>query len=85
MANKGSAAKQRYDAAYNARPEEVKKRALRNKARREYEAKHGNLPASVDVDHKTMMKDGGSNAQSNLRAASQTENRGWRKGKNGYG
>jgi hypothetical protein len=83
--NHGSKAKQAYDKAFNARPEEVKKRALRNKARADYEKKHGDLPASVDVDHKKMMKDGGSNSASNLRAVSQTENRGWRKGKKGYG
>lgn len=85
MANKGSPAKQKYDKAYNARPEEIKKRALRNAARREYEKKNGDLPASVDVDHKTRMKHGGSNALSNLAAKSQTANRGWRKGLTGYG
>jgi hypothetical protein len=85
MANKGSPAKQRYDKAYNARPEEIKKRALRNAARREYEKKHGDLPSTVDVDHKTRMKHGGGNAQSNLQAKSQTANRGWRKGLKGYG
>ncbi len=85
MANKGSPAKQRYDKAYNARPEEIKKRALRNAARREYEKKHGDLPSTVDVDHKTRMKHGGGNAPANLQAKSQTANRGWRKGLKGYG
>jgi len=81
MASKQSEAKQKYDKAYNARPEQVKARAQRNAARREYEEKHGNLPASKDVDHKKMIKDGGGNDHSNLRAVSQKENRGWRKGK----
>ncbi len=63
MVNKGSPAKQRYDKAYNARPEEI----------------------NVDVDHKTRMKHGGGNSQSNLQAKSQTANRGWRKGLKGYG
>lgn len=84
MANKGSEAKQRYDREYGARPEQVKKRAQRNAARREYEKAHGDLPSTVDVDHKRRLAKGGTNAASNLRAVSQTENRGWRKGKQGY-
>lgn len=82
--NKGSPAKIAYDKAYNARPEEIKKRAMRNKARREYEAKHGDLPSTVDVDHKKMIKDGGTNAPSNLRAVPEKKNVGWRKGRHGY-
>lgn len=31
-----------------------------------------------DVDHKRMLKDGGSNARSNLRVVSKEKNRGWR-------
>lgn len=84
MANKGSPAKQAYDKAYGARPEQKKKRAERNAARREYEKKHGNLPANKDVDHKKPLRKGGSNDSGNLRASSQTANRGWRKGKKGY-
>jgi hypothetical protein len=35
-----------------------------------------------DVDHKRMLKDGGSNSPSNWRVISQHQNRGWeRKGK----
>lgn len=83
MANKGSPAKQKYDAEYNSRPEEIKKRAARNKARAEYEKKHGDLPSNVDVGHKTPLKDGGSNSTSNLKAQSQKENRGWRDGNKG--
>lgn len=84
MTSKQSKAKQEYDKAYNARPDQKKKRAMRNAARREYEEKNGDLPANVDVDHKRRLAKGGGNDQSNLRAASQTENRGWRKGKKGY-
>lgn len=47
----------------------------RNKARRAYEAENGKLPAGVDVDHKRKIKDGGSNAPSNLRARPASENR----------
>lgn len=82
--NHGSKAKQAYDKKYGATPEQVAKRSQRNKARREYEKTHGNLPSSVDVDHKRMIKDGGGNGIANLRATSQTTNRGWRKGKKGY-
>lgn len=84
MASKQSPAKRRFDAAYNARPEQIRKRSQRNKARRQYESEHGDLPSSVDVDHKRRLAKGGSNDSSNLRATSQTANRGWRKGKKGY-
>lgn len=84
MANKGGPQKAAYDKAYNARPDQLKKRAQRNAARREYEKKHGDLPSNVDVDHKKPLDRGGSNALSNLRATSQKDNRGWRKGKSGY-
>lgn len=76
--NKGGAAKAAYDKAYNARPDQVKKRTMRNQARAEYEKKHGDLPSNVDVDHKKMLDQGGTNAASNLRAKSQKDNRGWR-------
>jgi len=85
MASNQSKAKQKYDKAYNSRPDQVKKRTMRNQARAEYEKKHGDLPANVDVDHKKMLDHGGTNAEGNLRARSQTENRGWRKGVKGYG
>lgn len=32
-----------------------------------------------DVDHKKMLKDGGTNARGNLRILSEYENRGWRR------
>lgn len=79
MANKGGPRKAAYDKAYNARPEQVKNRVARNQARAAYEKKHGDLPSNVDVDHKKMLDKGGSNSASNLRAASQKQNRGWRK------
>lgn len=74
-----------YNSEYESTPEQIRKRSQRNKARREYEQEHGKLPSSVDVDHKKPIKRGGSNATSNLRARSQTENRGWRKGRTGAG
>lgn len=70
-----------YDKAYNARPAEKKRRAMRNAARRELE-REGVVHKGdgKDVDHKKMLKNGGSNARSNLRAVSQKTNRGWRRG-----
>ena len=51
------------------------KDAVRHRARRAYEKVHGDLPSSVDVDHKKSLKSGGSNGISNLRARSQSSNR----------
>ncbi|MGN0262695.1 MAG: HNH endonuclease signature motif containing protein [Eggerthellaceae bacterium] len=75
------ARKAQYDAWYNAKPEQKKKRAMRNAARRELE-REGVVHKGdgKDVDHKKMLKNGGSNARSNLRAVSQKTNRGWRRG-----
>lgn len=85
MANKGGPKKAAYDKAYNARPEQVKKRMERNRARaalmREGVVKKGD---GKDVDHKVPLDRGGSNARSNLRVTSQKKNRGWRRGKSGY-
>ena len=85
MANKGGPRKAAYDKAYNARPEQVKKRAARNKARAEL-MKEGLVKKGdgKDVDHKVPLDRGGSNDRSNLRVMSQTKNRGWRRGKSGY-
>ena len=83
--NKGGPTKAAYDKAYNARPDQVKKREARNNARAEMErAGKVHKGDGKDVDHKTPLKNGGSNAKSNLEVKSQTANRGWRKGKSGY-
>lgn len=73
-----------YQKAYNARPDEIKRRSQRNQARKAYEKANGDLPTSVEVDHKRMVKDGGTNSPNNLRALPAKENRAWRKGKKGY-
>jgi hypothetical protein len=74
-----------YDTKYQSTPEQIKNRSQRNKARRQYEKEHGDLPANVDVDHKKRIKAGGTNAPSNLRAVPASKNRGsWRKGRSGY-
>lgn len=69
-------------ASYHAKPEQVKKRAMRNQARRDL-AEEGRVHKGdgKDVDHKRPLRSGGSNAKSNLRVTSVEKNRGWRKGK----
>ena len=83
--NKGGPKKAAYDKAYNARPDQLKKRAERNAARKEL-IKEGAVKRGdgKDVDHKKMLDSGGTNARSNLRVTDQKTNRGWRKnnGKN---
>lgn len=78
--NKGGPKKAAYDKAYNARPDQLKKRAERNAARREL-IKDGVVKKGdgKDVDHKKMLDNGGTNAKSNLRVTDQKTNRGWRK------
>lgn len=68
--------------SYHAKPEQVKKRAMRNQARRELmEDGRVHKGDGKDVDHKRPLRSGGSNAKSNLRVESVHKNRGWRKGK----
>lgn len=61
---------------YQGTPEQIKKRAERNKARREMEkgglVKKGD---GKDVDHKQPLSKGGTNARSNLRVKSASDNR----------
>lgn len=70
-------------AKYQGTPEQIKKRSERNKARRAYEKAHGNLPSTVDVDHKKALDDGGSSKMSNLRAVPQSENTSFARTKTG--
>lgn len=66
---------------YQGRPEQIKKRALRNKARREMVKRLGRAAlAGKDVDHKKPLRSGGGNARRNLRAISIRRNRGWKDG-----
>ena len=72
--------KAQYDKAYNARSSEKKKRAMRNAARRKLmDEGVVHKGDGKDIDHTRMLKDGGSNARSNLRVVSQKTNRGWRR------
>jgi len=63
-----------YDKAYQARPENVKKRVMRNAARRLMIRKHGKAALkNKDVDHKRGTKAG--NGSSNLQIISKKANR----------
>lgn len=70
---------------YQGTPEQKKKRAARNAARREL-TREGRVHKGdgKDVDHKNPLRKSGTNAASNLRVTSASSNRGWRKGKKGY-
>lgn len=84
MANKGGPKKAAYDKAYGARPEQKEARAQRNAARREAEREgKAHKGDGKDVDHKTPIRKGGTNADSNTRVVDKEDNRGWRKGKRG--
>lgn len=68
-------------ATYQGTPQQLKNRALRNAARREFkEANPGTNIEGKDIDHKRMLDKGGTNSMSNLRVQSVKVNRGWRKG-----
>lgn len=66
-------------ANYQGKPEQVHNRSLRNTARRQYEASHGALPPTMDVDHRTPIVKGGSNAPSNTRPLGRSANRSFRR------
>ena len=85
MANKGGPKKAAYDKAYGARPEQKEARAQRNAARREAE-REGKVSKGdgKDVAHKPAIKNGGTNADSNLKVQDKEGNRGWRDGQKKY-
>lgn len=61
---------------YNASPEATAKRVANNAARRQAMAEgKARVGDGKDVDHKTPLSKGGSNARSNLRVVSRSENR----------
>lgn len=67
---------------FHGKPEEIKKRAERVMARRQM-IKEGKAHKGdgLDVDHIKPIRDGGTNAPSNLRMLSVKRNRGWRDGR----
>lgn len=82
---KSTAQKLKYQKAYNARPEEVAKRVKNNAARRAA-IKSGKAAVGdgKDVAHIVSLKNGGTNAASNLSVKSRKANRGWRRGSASY-
>lgn len=82
---KSSPEKLAFQAAYNARPENVKKREANNRARASL-IKAGKLQVGdkKDVAHVKALQDGGTDAPGNLTVTSQKANRGWRKGRSDY-
>lgn len=68
---------------FHSKPAEIKKRAMRNAAHATAEKRAGHK-ISADVDHKTPLRKGGTNAPGNTRVVSKGVNRAWRKGKKGY-
>lgn len=70
------------DHGYNHRPDVIKDRSERNQARSIMRKELGDKAIrGKDIDHKKMVKDGGTNARSNLRVRSRHANRGWEKGR----
>lgn len=69
----------RMNRTYDARPEKIAGRVMRNQARAKLAAE-GKVKKGdgKDVDHKKMVKDGGTNARSNLRVVDASKNRAWR-------
>jgi hypothetical protein len=75
----------RYETAYENRPEQIRHREERNKARRALIKKDGKAAlAGKDAGHKTPLTKGGSNAPSNTFPQSVKSNRGWRRHGRGY-
>ena len=77
---KSSKAKLAYMAEYQKKPENVAKRVERNSARRDA-LREGIVHKGdgKEIDHRTPLDKGGSNAKSNQRVVSASENRAWRK------
>lgn len=76
--------KARYMKAYNARPDQRKKRSMRVMARRKL-AKEGKVKKGdgKDVNHKTPLDKGGNNARSNLSVMPEAKNRGFKRDSRG--
>lgn len=69
---------------YQGKPEQIKNRAKRNSARREFEdrglVRKGD---GKDVDHRKPLIKGGSNSSSNLRVLSRSDNRSYKRDSKG--
>lgn len=67
---------------YQGKPEQIKRRAMRNKAHRTLEKVLGR-EIKADVDHKRPLSKGGSNSRSNLRVQSKSDNRSYKRTSSG--
>ena len=68
-----------YD-AYQGKPEQIKRRAKRNKARAELEKKgRVHKGDGMDVDHKKPLSKGGTTVRSNLRVKDDNANRSYKR------
>lgn len=73
-------AKLAYQKAYNARPEEVKKREMNNQVRlAAIKAGTAHKGDNTQVDHIVPLDEGGTNAKGNTRVISRKVNEAWRK------
>lgn len=80
MAEKGKNGNRDYVAERKAEsPKRKADRAARNRAARKMDC-----PKGQSVEHVKPMRDGGTNAKSNLKCVSKKTNDGWRKGKKNY-
>lgn len=69
-----------YYEKYHGTPEAKRERAMRNKARREFEERGlVHKGDGKDVDHRRPLSRGGSNAESNLRVQTAHKNRGYKR------
>lgn len=72
------------EAQYEASPEQVANRVARNRARRQYQKEHGDLPRDVELDHiKPLSKGGSSTNKGNVRAVPASANRSFSRTKTG--
>lgn len=70
-------------AEYQGRPDQIKHREERNKARAEATKRLGHAPKG-DVAHIKPLAGGGSNTSGNERVETVAKNRSWRSGQRGY-
>lgn len=81
---KSSPSKLAYQKAYNAKPENVKKREANNAARQAaIKAGKAHVGDGKDIAHKVALDNGGGNTPGNTKVQDRKTNRGWRKGATG--
>ncbi len=82
---KSSPAKLKFQKAYNAEPENVKRREANNRARASMiKAGKAKVGDGKDVAHIVALDNGGATTPGNIKMESRKANRDWRKGQKGY-